>query len=125
MWIPSDVTIIVVDDDIALLDVTVDLLRREGYNVLSATNGQTAIDICRRQEIQLMILDYYLPDFTGEDVVRQVRTFDVEVQILLQTGYPQAPPRQLLHALAIQGYHGKADDTAKGDQHCQDGLHIL
>ena len=113
MWIPSDFTILVVDDDIALLDVTVDLLRREGYNVLSATNGQTAIDICRRQEIQLMILDYYLPDFTGEDVVRQVRTFDVEVQILLQTGYPQAPPRQLLHALAIQGYHGKADGSDK------------
>lgn len=113
MWIPSDFTILVVDDDIALLDVTVDLLRREGYNVLSATNGQTAIDICRRQEIQLMILDYYLPDFTGEDVVRQVRTFDVEVQILLQTGYPQAPPRQLLHALAIQGYHGKADGPDK------------
>ena len=113
MWIPSDFTILVVDDDTALLDVTVALLRREGYNVLAATNGQTAIDICRRQEIQLMILDYYLPDFTGEDVVRQVRTFDVEVQILLQTGYPQSPPRQLLHALAIQGYHGKADGPDK------------
>lgn len=113
MWIPSDFTILVVDDDTALLDVTVDLLRREGYNVLAAPNGQTAVNICRRHEIQLMILDYYLPDFTGEDVVRQVRAFDVEVQILLQTGYPQAPPRQLLHALAIQGYHGKADGPDK------------
>lgn len=113
MWIPSDFTILVVDDDLDLLDVTVALLRHEGHNVLSATTGQTAVNICRRHEIHLMILDYYLPDCTGEEVVRQVRAFDIELQILLQTGYPQAPPRQLLQALAIQGYHSKADGSDK------------
>lgn len=113
MWIPSDFTILVVDDDIDLLDVNVALLRQEGYTVLSATTGQTALSICHRHEIHLMILDYHLPDLTGEDIVRQVRTFDVELQILLQTGYPQAPPRQLLRALAIQGYHSKADGPDK------------
>lgn len=113
MWTPSDFTILIVDDDTDLLDVTVDLLRREGYPALAATNGQSAVNICRRHEIHLMILDYYLPDLAGEDVVRQVRAFDVELQILLQTGYPQSPPRQLLHALAIQGYHSKADGPDK------------
>jgi response regulator RpfG family c-di-GMP phosphodiesterase len=113
MWTPSDFTILVVDDDATLLDCTIDILKNEGYQVLAANNGQTAVNICRRHEIHLMILDYRMPDLTGEEVVRQVRAFDVELQILLQTAYIGPPPRQLLHDLAIQGYHSKTDGPAK------------
>jgi response regulator RpfG family c-di-GMP phosphodiesterase len=110
---PTDFTILVVDDDAMLLDCTVEILENEGYHVLTASNGSTAVDICRHQEIHLMILDYLLPDLTGEDVVRQVRIFDVEMQILLHTGYREALPRQLLQMLAIQGYHSKTDGPDK------------
>lgn len=113
MWTPSDFTILVVDDDALLLASTIEMLENEGYHVLSADTGHAAVSSCRRQEIHLMILDYCLPDLSGEEVVRQVRNFDVELQILLQTGHIKKPPRQLLHALAIQGYHSKADGPEK------------
>lgn len=113
MGTPSDYTILVVDDDSMLLDCTIEILENEGYHVLSANNGSTALTLCRQHEIQLMILDYVLPDLTGEQVVRQVRAFDVEMQILLHTGYREALPRQLLNDLAIQGYHSKADGPDK------------
>lgn len=113
MWTPSDFTILVVDDDAALLDATLELLKCEGYNVLTAPTGRIALNICQRHEIHLVLLDYCLPDLPCEEIVRQVRAFDLEVQILLHTGYIQAPPRQLLHALAIQGYHAKTDGPEK------------
>lgn len=113
MGTPSDFTILVVDDDSMLLDCTIEILESEGYHVLTASNGLTAVNLCRQHEIHLMILDYVLPDLTGEDVVRRVRTFDLEVQILLHTGYREALPRQLLHDLAIQGYHNKSDGPDK------------
>lgn len=113
MWTPSDFTILVVDDDDALLDATLELLKCEGYNVLTAPTGRVALNICRRHEIHLVLLDYCLPDLPCEEIVRQVRAFDLEVQILLHTGYIHAPPRQLLHVLAIQGYHAKTDGPEK------------
>ncbi|MEZ4729403.1 MAG: HD domain-containing protein [Caldilineaceae bacterium] len=113
MWTPSDFTILVVDDDSTLLDCTIEILKNEDYHILAADNGHTAVNICRRHEIHLMILDYLLPDLAAEEIVRQVRAFDVEIQILLHTGYTQALPRQLLHDLAIQGYHSKSDGPDK------------
>ncbi|MBX3011165.1 MAG: HD domain-containing protein [Caldilineaceae bacterium] len=113
MWTPSDFTILVVDDNEEFLAAIVELLTSEGYSVLWATTGQAAIERCRQHEIHLLILDYRLPDLSGEEVVRQVRTFDLELQILLQTGHTETPPRQLLHALAIQGYHSKIDGPEK------------
>lgn len=113
MWTPSDFTILVADDDSTLLDCTIEILKNQGYRILAAANGHTAVNICRRHEIHVMILDYLLPDLSAEEIVRQIRTFDVEVQILLHTGYTEVPPRKLLHDLAIQGYHSKTDGPDK------------
>ena len=109
----KDYTILVVDDDEMLLEVTAELLEEEGYRVLVAENGHKAISICRNQDVHLMVLDYMMPEVTGEDVVRAVRTFDSDLQILLQTGHTEIPPRRMLQTLAIQGYHSKAEGPEK------------
>ena len=87
-----DYTILVVDDDEMLLEATAELLAEEGYRVLVADQGHKAVSICREEEIHLMLLDYMMPEMTGEDVVRAVRTFDPDLQIVLQTGHTAIPP---------------------------------
>jgi signal transduction histidine kinase len=55
-----------------------------------------------------------MPRMTGGDLVREIRTFDPYVQIILQTGYAgEKPPRAMLAELDIQGYHDKADDPER------------
>jgi diguanylate cyclase (GGDEF)-like protein len=57
-----------------------------------------------------MLLDFYMPEMTGREVVTEVRKFDTMVQVLLVTGYAgEQPARQLMASLDIQGYHDKAD----------------
>lgn len=109
----ADHTILVVDDEEMALEATAELLTREGYKVLVTDHGHKAVTLCREQEIQLMILDYMMPELSGEDVVRTVRSFDPDLQIVLQTGYNKIPPRELLHRLDIQGYHSKIDGPEK------------
>ena len=107
-------TVLVVDDDDSLRSTICRLLEADGHEILSAANGEQAVQLCRSRDIHLMLLDFFMPGMTGEDVVREVRTFDSNVQIILQTGYAsEKPPRQMLRELEIQGYHDKSEGPDK------------
>src|SRR6266699_1855301 len=107
---PSGYTVLLVDDNPDYLQATRLLLEREGHNVLTATNGPEALALLPDQRVDLLLLDYFMPGMTGEQVVAEVRKFDPFVQVILQTGYAsEQPPRELLHRLNIQGYYDKTD----------------
>lgn len=107
-------TVLVVDDDTSIVETLKVLLAQDGHEVLTASDGEAALELCRTQEIHLILLDFFMPGMTGEEVVREVRTFNQEVQILLQTGYASdKPARQMLRDLDIQGYHDKSEGPEK------------
>jgi putative nucleotidyltransferase with HDIG domain len=106
-------TILIVDDDPMLLVATSRLLEREGHRVFVAENGSAGVALCRQERVQLVLLDYYMPGMTGEDVVKEIRSFDKDVRIILQTGQANRPARQLLRDLEIQGYHDKSEGPEK------------
>jgi response regulator RpfG family c-di-GMP phosphodiesterase len=109
----SGYTLLIVDDDPMLLTATSRLLEREGHRVFVADNGAKGIQVCRQEHVHLVLLDYYMPSMTGEEVVREIRNFDKDVRIVLQTGQANRPARQLLHDLEIQGYHDKSEGPEK------------
>ncbi|NOT56081.1 MAG: hybrid sensor histidine kinase/response regulator [Deltaproteobacteria bacterium] len=107
---PSGHTILVIDDQEEILTSVRLLLEREGHQVLTALSGEEGLTLFRREKIHLVIVDYFMPGMTGEDVVRVIRQFDSDVQILLQTGYSgEKPALATLRELDIQGYHSKTD----------------
>ena len=65
--------ILVVDDEPSILAAVVPLLRARGYDVYSATTGQTALDAIDRHAPQLVILDLGLPDMDGAELCRRIR----------------------------------------------------
>jgi two-component system cell cycle response regulator len=107
-------TVLVVDDDHELRATLVHLLSSDGHEVIEAANGTDAVQRCRERPVHLMMLDYFMPGLTGEDVIRQVRAFDRDLQIVLQTGYAsEKPPRQMMRDLDIQGFHDKSEGPDK------------
>ncbi len=110
----SGQTILLVDDDTEYLDATRTLLEREGHQVVQATNGREALERLRDCPVDLMLLDYFMPGMTGEQVVTELRQFNPYVQVILQTGYAsEQPPRELLRRLDIQGYYDKSEGPEK------------
>lgn len=106
--------ILLVDDNLEYLSASRTLLEHEGHTVLTADSGPAALEILRSQKIDLVLLDYYMPGMTGEEVVTQLRKFNSVVQVILQTGYSsEQPPRELLKRLDIQGYYDKSEGPEK------------
>ncbi len=67
-------TILVVDDYADALDATSRILGREGYQVAQATDGTTALQLVRELRPQLVLLDVGLPDLSGLEVLRRIRS---------------------------------------------------
>lgn len=65
--------ILVVDDDKSIMKVLRGYLEQAGYRVLTATDGETALHILRRERPDLMILDLMMPNLDGWEVTRIVR----------------------------------------------------
>jgi len=77
-------TILVVDDDRKTVDLIRLYLEKDGYRVLTAYDGRQALDISRRREPGLIILDLMLPRVDGLDVCRILRS-ESKVPIIMLT----------------------------------------
>jgi two-component system, cell cycle response regulator len=106
----SGYTIVLADDDPDYLEATRLLLESEGHDVLCAKNGFEALAVVQGRQAHLLLLDYFMPGMTGEEVVVKLRQFNPNIQIILQTGYAnERPPREMLRRLDIQGYYDKSE----------------
>jgi CheY-like chemotaxis protein len=88
-------TILVVDDEEAILDVVGRFLEIAGHKVIGATTGEDALDHIRRgREVDRVILDQMMPREDGLTTLRRLRQLRPQLPVLLCSGLPQvdAPP---------------------------------
>ncbi len=81
------VKILVVDDDNNLRETLVDLLEIEGYKVYQAGSARECLEICSSEFFNIMLVDYNLPDEKGVDLIRKIRSFNQDTQIIMITAY--------------------------------------
>jgi two-component system KDP operon response regulator KdpE len=75
--------VLVVDDDPQILRAVRTSLQRHGYDVLTAGNGETALDLLPDADVDLVVLDLGLPGISGEEVIERVRGWsDVPIIVL-------------------------------------------
>jgi DNA-binding response OmpR family regulator len=86
---PSETKIVVVEDEPSLVFTLQDTLESEGYQVFVAEDGQTAIEIVKEQNPDLMLLDLMLPGMSGYDVCRKVRELQYTFPIIILTARDQ------------------------------------
>jgi len=67
------IKILVVDDEQKILNVIQAYLIKEGYEVLTSSDGEEALSIFKNQQIHLIILDLMLPKISGEQVCNKIR----------------------------------------------------
>ena len=82
-------TILLVDDDIALLQIGVDVFERYGFRVITAENGEDAIDayIEEDEKIDLVILDLNMPGMGGDKCLKELLKLNSNLKIIILSGY--------------------------------------
>src|SRR5437762_13806329 len=79
--------ILVVDDERSMRELMAIVLRREGYDVLLAENGRTAIELLQREPVDLLISDIKMPDLSGVDVLRAAKAIDQDILGIMITAF--------------------------------------
>ncbi len=78
--------ILVVDDNIAFLEIQTEFLRRAGHEVTPATNGIEAMNRADSQAFDLVITDLIMPDKEGVQVIMELRKKHPGVKIIAMSG---------------------------------------
>jgi PAS domain S-box-containing protein len=86
---PGGDTALIVDDEPNVLEVTIELFRAMGYNVLSASNGKDAIEILKRSpDVGVLFTDVRMPGMSGVVLAREARQLIPSIKVVLASGYP-------------------------------------
>jgi CheY-like chemotaxis protein len=81
-------TILLVDDDPLILGLARELLEYLGYRVETARDGAEALQKYQNLgQVDLILLDYYLPDKDGRQVLRDFKALDARARVLMASGF--------------------------------------
>jgi len=106
-------TILLVDDEELVRDLGTEMLAWAGYKVLTAANGQEALEVYRtkKADISLVILDLIMPKLGGKQCLEELLTIDPNVKVLVASGYSAKGPTKDAIELGARGFISKPYDT--------------
>jgi PAS domain S-box-containing protein len=102
-------TILVVDDEDMLRNMLAEILRIEGWNVLTAADGVDAVEQYKQkwENIDLVISDLGMPRMGGEETFEQMKRINPAVKIIFATGYVDDAAKKEMESKGVKGIVNK------------------
>jgi signal transduction histidine kinase len=79
--------VLVVDDDKTQLKVISNILSMEDLQPICFTNAEDALEVCSKQTIYVAIIDLYLPDINGLELLKRLKELNPDMKVIINTGY--------------------------------------
>jgi DNA-binding NtrC family response regulator len=95
----SSISVLVIDDDRALREACVSFFNVEGYDVTSCGSGNAALELTRRKQFDLVLLDLYMTEVPGLEILRAILATHKHSLVVVMTGNPSVESN--LEALRI------------------------
>lgn len=83
--------ILLVEDEQMLRKILTKILTQEGYQVLTANNGDEAIEKIKENRFDLMVTDLRMPKKDGTQALPLIESLDPKLKVIILTGYPLPP----------------------------------
>ncbi|MBF0448562.1 MAG: hybrid sensor histidine kinase/response regulator [Magnetococcales bacterium] len=95
--------ILIVDDDDNIRKVSAIILENHGFQIFEADNGNSGLEIIRKQNLDLIILDQHMPVMCGITVLRTLRDEERRIPVIMMTA-------DISQRLSVQAFRAGADD---------------
>ena len=107
--------IAIIEDDIVISQMYRMKFEAEGFEVQTADNGRTGVELANKMHPDIILLDIRMPEMNGDEALKEIRASawgkQVPVLVLTNLGEEEAP--ETLKALGIHSYIVKADFTPR------------
>ena len=115
----SKAKVLVVDDELSIREMLQIFLKREGFDVSVAHSGEAGLACIRKKDFNVVVSDIKMPDMTGIDLLRRVRSEGASGEFILLTAY--ATTETAIQALKM----GAFDYVLKTDNFMEELKHII
>ena len=103
--------VLIVDDEKNIRVLYKEIFEKEGYNVIVASNGKEGLDACKKNKIDLVILDIRLPDMDGMEILGRLSKEKNVPPVILNSAY--AGYENNVNAWLAEAYLIKSSDLSE------------
>ena len=83
------VKVLIVDDEVDYLGLMQERIEFWGYEVILALDGKGALTMVKEKKPDVVILDYFMPGMDGIAVLKQIRSSDEKIPVIMFTAHPE------------------------------------
>lgn len=105
--------ILVVDDDATIIELVDLVLTQNGFKTRKAANIKDAVKLAEEESFDLAILDIFLPDGTGLELARKIKSRNPKLPVIIMTGTPDSGNVKQAVDIEVDAYLIKPVDVDK------------
>ncbi len=79
--------VLIVDDEERFLKTATATLERRGFEVTAANSGPKALDLIRKGDIDVVVLDVKMPQMNGNEVLHEIKIINPNIEVIMLTGH--------------------------------------
>lgn len=79
--------ILIVDDQFGIRILLNEVFQKEGYQTFQAANGLQALDILKKHDPDLVLLDMKIPGMDGIEILKRMKVIDPDIRVIIMTAY--------------------------------------
>ncbi|MEA4902738.1 response regulator [Desulfitobacterium sp.] len=114
--------ILVVDDQLGVRRLLYETFREENHEVVMAANGKDALKSLEEFKPDIILMDMKMPGMNGIDTLREIRSFDKKVSVIMMTAYGDAQNMEQARELGVLHYISKPFDLFELRDHVREIL---
>ena len=105
MW--EDKTVMIVEDDEISTELLCEILEETDVTVISVQEGNTAIEICKNRNVDIVLMDIQLPGMSGNTALIEIKKINKAIIIIAPTAFAMAGDREKYLKLGFDNYIAK------------------